>query len=251
LQIYNQDLFCLAMARKLKRPVRWVEERSVNAVATVHGRGQVQDIELAADSDGKITAVRVHLIGDMGAHCRLFSPAIPVIGAAFYHGCYDVWKYSVTITSVYTNLPPTDAYRGAGRPEATYAIERAVDGLAAEMGMDPAEIRRRNFIPPFDNGHQTVAMVELDSGDYQPANDTALVPFGNITGGSRSLAVEGSCLSMTCDKVLEKAKVLAAHLLEAAEGDLEFVGGAFNVKGTPAARVALTELAYVSSFEAQ
>src|SRR5437764_1128808 len=174
LQIYNEDLFCLALARTLKRPVRWVEERSVNAVATVHGRGQVQDIELAADSEGKITAVRVHLIGDLGAHCRLFSPAIPVIGAAFYHGCYDVRKYSVTITSVYTNLPPTDAYRGAGRPEATYAIERAVDALAAEMGMDPAEIRRRNFIPPFADGHQTVAMVELDSGDYQPALDKAL-----------------------------------------------------------------------------
>ncbi|MGH9001248.1 MAG: xanthine dehydrogenase family protein molybdopterin-binding subunit [Acidimicrobiia bacterium] len=358
LQVYPEDMFCLALARKLRRPVRWVEERSVNGVATVHGRGQIQDVELAADADGKLTAVRVHLIADMGAYNRLFTPAIPVIGGAFYHGCYDVRNYSVTITSVYTNLPPTDAYRGAGRPEATYAIERTLDALAAQMGMDPAEIRRRNFIAPFDNGHTTVCMIELDSGDYAPAlekalaiagyeqlrkeqaerraggshlqlgigiaspveicgyapsklmaaggarfsmwgsstvkllptgkvivttgshphgqshvtawrqivsdqlgvpmedieilaNDTMLVPFGNMTGGSRSLAVEGSALAVTCEKVVNKARTLAAHLFEAAEDDVEFAGGAFSVKGVPSRTLQLTDLAYTASFETQ
>jgi len=357
LQTYPEESLCLALARRLERPVRWVEDRSECGVAMIHGRGQVQDIELAATADGKITAVRVHLIGDLGAHCKLFTPGIPVLGGPFYHGTYDIPAIAVTVTSVYTNLPPTDAYRGAGRPEATYAIERAVDGLAAVMNMDPAELRRRNLIGPFENGHQTVCMVPLDSGQYELAlnralelvgyeafrkeqaerraagstkhlgvgmasyvevcgyapsrmmaagggkfalwgtsvvrflptgkvlvttgshphgqghetswaqivsdrlgvpfedvevllNDTAIAPYGVLTGGSRSLSVEGAALAVTCDKVIAKAKTLAAHLLEAAEDDIVFDSGSFAVKGTPARSLPITDLAYTLSFDA-
>ena len=174
LNIYPEEVLCLALARKLKKPIRWTETRSENTQASIHGRGQIQDIELAADAEGKVTAVRVKLIGDMGAYFRLLTPAIPILGGFLYHGVYDIPKYSFSCTSVFTNLNPTDAYRGAGRPEASYAIERCMDSLAAQMGKDPAEIRRMNFIPPFDNGFATPAGLSFDSGNYEPAMDKAL-----------------------------------------------------------------------------
>ncbi len=160
----------------------------------------LQDIEIAADANGKITAVRVELIGDLGAHCKLFTPGIPVLGGVYYHGCYDVPAYACKVIGVYTNLPPTDAYRGAGRPEATYAIERAVDELALKMGKDPAEIRRINFIPPFEDIHPTVCQVPFDSGNYEPAMNRALelVDYENLrirqakqraAGGTKHLGV--------------------------------------------------------------
>src|SRR5207248_6806779 len=119
-------------------------------------------------------AVRVKLIGDMGAYFRLLTPAIPILGGFLYHGVYDIPNYSFSCTSVFTNLNPTDAYRGAGRPEASYAIERCMDSLAAKMGKDPADIRRINFIPRFENGHATAAGLSFDSGNYEPALDKAL-----------------------------------------------------------------------------
>ena len=103
--------------------MRWVEERTENAQATIQGRGQIQKIDLAADSDGKVTAVRVELVGDMGAYLQLVTPGIPLLGAFLYAGVYDVPNYSFSCTSVFTTMTPTDAYRGAGRPEATYAID--------------------------------------------------------------------------------------------------------------------------------
>ena len=137
----------MALARKHGVPVRWNEDRSENAMATIHGRGQIQKIELAADADGKLTAIRVRLIGDMGAYLQLVTPGIPLLGAFLYAGVYDLPKaYDFSCTSVFTTMTPTDAYRGAGRPEATYAIERAMDSLAAKIGVDPLELRRRNFI---------------------------------------------------------------------------------------------------------
>jgi len=132
---------------RCSRPIHgsdWVD--CENSQATVHGRGQIQNIELAADASGKVTAVRVHLLADMGAYLQLVTPGIPLLGAFVYHGAYDIPVYSFTCTGVFTTKTPTDAYRGAGRPEATYAIERAMDALAARMGVDPAELRRRNFI---------------------------------------------------------------------------------------------------------
>ena len=138
LDVYAEELLCVALARQHRVPVRWVEERTENAQTTVQGRGQIQDIELAADADGRLTAVRVELIGDMGGYLQLITPGIPLLGAFLYAGVYDLPEaYSFRCTGVFTTMTPTDAYRGAGRPEATYAIERAMDRLAAGVGHRP------------------------------------------------------------------------------------------------------------------
>jgi len=140
LNVYAEEALALAVARRLERPVKWTETRSEGYLATIHGRDQIQEIELAATTEGKITAVRVRLVAAMGAYLQLVTPGIPLLGAWLYAGCYDVQGYSFECTGVFTHTTPTDAYRGAGRPEATYAIERAVDALARKVGKDPVEI---------------------------------------------------------------------------------------------------------------
>ncbi len=351
LNVYAEELLALALARKLRRPVRWVEERSEAALATIQGRGQIQEIELAADADGKITAVRVHLIADMGAYLQLVTPGIPLLGAFLYHGVYDVPVYGFSCTSVFTTKTPTDAYRGAGRPEATYAIERAIDALARKLEMDPAEIRRRNFIRPEKFPYSSAAGLVFDSGQYEMAldkslelvgydqlrqeqrrrrengsarllgiglssyvemcglapsrvlaslnysaggweaatvrvlptgtvqvvtgtsphgqghvtswsmlvadrlgvdpqnvevlhSDTAVSPHGMDTYGSRSLSVGGTAVAMACDRVLDKARVIAAHQMEVAEEDLEVSAGTFSVRGTPEKSMTLQQVAF-------
>jgi carbon-monoxide dehydrogenase large subunit len=174
LNVYAEELITLATARKLGVPARWTEDRSENAVATIQGRGQIQDIELAADADGKVTAVRVHVLADMGAYLQLVTPGIPLLGAFLYHGVYDVPNYAFTCTGVFTTKTPTDAYRGAGRPEATYAIERAMDSLAHQIGVSTDEIRRRNYIPKDKFPYQSAAGLMFDSGDYQTSLEMAL-----------------------------------------------------------------------------
>ena len=170
--MYAEEALCLALARRLGRPVKWIEERSEAYVATIHGRDVVQEIELAATAEGKITAVRARLTAAMGAYLQLVTPGIPLLGAWLYGGCYDIPAYSFECTGVFTHTTPTDAYRGAGRPEATYAIERAVDALAGELGMDPVELRRTNFITEFP---ATLASgLTVDSGDYDASLDRAL-----------------------------------------------------------------------------
>ena len=349
LDVYAEEVLALVLARKLGRPVRWTEERTEAATATVQGRGQLQHIELAADADGRITAVRVRLVADMGAYLQLLTPGIPVLGAFVYHGCYDVPAYSFSCTGVFTNKTPTDAYRGAGRPEATFAIERAVDALAATMGLDPVELRRRNFITefpysstpglvfdsgdyhgsldeavalagyeelraeqarrreagdrvqlgiglstymemcglapskvlaslsysaggwesatvrmlptgkvqvvtgtaPHGQGHETSwAMIAADRLGVDPDDvevlhsDTSIAPLGMDTYGSRSLSVGGSALWFAAQKVVDKARTIAAHQLEAAEDDLEFSGGSFSVRGTPARSMTMAAVAF-------
>ncbi len=340
LNVYAEEVLALALARKLRQPVRWTEERSENAVATIHGRGQIQHIELAADAEGKVTAVRVNLVADMGAYLQLVTPGIPLLGAFLYHGVYDIPNYSFTCRSVFTNKTPTDAYRGAGRPEATYAIERAMDALARKVGVSAVEIRKRNFIPAEKFPYSSSAGLVFDSGDYRtnfdkalemmgmeellaekklridagsrkllgigisffvemcglaPSrvlaslnygaggweaatvrilptskiqvvtgtaphgqghetawsmivaeklgvplsdievlhSDTAIAPYGMDTYGSRSLAVGGSAIHIATERVLDKAKAIAAHQLEVAEEDLDYAEGTFTVKGSP------------------
>ncbi|HLH99708.1 MAG TPA: molybdopterin cofactor-binding domain-containing protein [Acidimicrobiales bacterium] len=351
LDVYAEEVLALVLARKLRQPVRWVEERSEASHSTIQGRGQVQHIELAAEADGRITAVRVKLLADMGAYLQLVTPGIPILGAFLYGGVYDVPAYSVSCTSVFTNKTPTDAYRGAGRPEATYAIERAVESLARQVGVDPVEIRRRNYIAADKFPYHSVTGFDYDSGNYAGAldkclalagyeqlraeqarrreagervqlglglssyfemcglapsrmwaaqgytaggweaatvrvlptgkvqvvtgtaphgqghetswsmivadrlgvspddidvlhSDTAVAPYGLDTYGSRSLSVGGSAIYLATDRVIDKARRIAAHLLEAAEEDLEYTGGAFNVKGTPGRSVALGTIAF-------
>jgi carbon-monoxide dehydrogenase large subunit len=351
LNVYAEEVLTLVLARRLRRPVRWVETRSEGTQATIHGRGQIQDIELAADEDGRLTAVRVSLLADMGAYLQLVTPGIPLLGAFLYAGVYDVPAYSFTCTSVFTNMTPTDAYRGAGRPEATYAIERAMDALAAKVGVDAAEIRRRNYIRAEQFPYTSAAGLVYDSGDYERAldralelsgvselraeqarrrqagdrvqlgigissymemcglapsrvlaslnysaggweaatvrvlptgkvqvvtgtsphgqghetswsmivadrlgvspddvevlhSDTAVAPYGLDTYGSRSLAVGGVAVAIATDRVLDKARAIAAHQLEIAPEDLEFRDGAFSARGTPERSMALGAVAF-------
>ena len=170
LDVYAEDLLCIALANKHACPVRWNEDRSENTVATVQGRGQVQNIELAADANGKLTAVRVRLVADMGAYLQLITPGVPLLGAFLYAGVYDLPKaYDFSCTGVFTTMTPTDAYRGAGRPEATYAIERAMNALAAEMDVDPLDVRRRNFIGPEQYPYEAFTGLVYDSADHDAA----------------------------------------------------------------------------------
>jgi carbon-monoxide dehydrogenase large subunit len=354
LDVYAEELLCVALSQKHRLPVRWVEERSENAQATIQGRGQIQEIELAADADGKLLAVRVNLIADMGAYLQLITPGIPLLGAFLYAGVYDLPEaYSFTCTGVFTTLTPTDAYRGAGRPEATYAIERAMDALASKVGLDPVELRRRNFIRPEQFPYTAMTGLVYDSGDHDGAltkalaladydglraeqaerrargdkvhlgigvstyfemcglapsrvlaslnysaggwesatvrvlptnkvqvvtgatphgqghetswsmivaermgvdpddveilhSDTALSPLGMDTYGSRSLAVGGIAIVAAVDRVLDKARSIAAHMMECAEDDLEFANGEFSVRGTPSASTPLAAIAFAA-----
>ncbi|GHE76714.1 carbon-monoxide dehydrogenase large subunit [Streptomyces spiralis] len=351
LQVYGEEAIALAIARKLGRPVKWTESRSEGYLATHHGRGMIQDVEIAATREGKLLGLKVDLLADMGAYLMLVTPGIPILGAFMYPAIYKMDSYEFTCTGVFTTKTPTDAYRGAGRPEATYAIERAMDELAAEVGLDPVEVRRRNWIRHEEFPYTSIAGLTYDSGNYEAATEKALALFGYdelraeqhkrnergdtvrlgigvstytemcglapsrvlrdlrygaggweaasirmlptgkvevVTGtsphgqghvtcwsqiaadvlgvpfedvevvhgdtkvapqgmdtyGSRSLVVGGSAVHRAAEKVVEKARKVAAHLLEASEQDLEFRDGVFSVKGSPEARKSIQEIAF-------
>ena len=172
LQVYPEEGLAIVLAKRTKLPVKWIEERTENAVATHHGREMIQEIALAATAEGKITAVRVRLTVSMGAYLMIITPGTPLLGAWVYGGAYDIKGYSFECSGVFTNQTPTDAYRGAGRPEATYAIERAVDALARKLGKDPVELRRLNLISEFP--YDLASGLTIDSGDYHASLDRAL-----------------------------------------------------------------------------
>ncbi|MGH3088687.1 MAG: xanthine dehydrogenase family protein molybdopterin-binding subunit [Rubrobacteraceae bacterium] len=350
LNVYAEEVLAIALARKLGAPVKWVEERSENFLATTHGRDQIQDLEIAATSEGKILGLKVKLLADMGAYLQIFTPGIPTFGGFMFPGVYDFENYSFECKGIFTNKTPTDAYRGAGRPEAAYGIERIMDALAREVGLAPEEVRRRNFYEPFDEPTGTPAGIQYDSFDLQGAldkvleladyeglraeqkrrrddndpvqlgigfstyteicglapsqvlaavglggagweaasvrmlasgkvevvtgtsphgqghvtswsqiaadalgvtpddvevlhGDTATSPLGRDTYGSRSLPVGGVAVHLAANKVVEKAKKIAAHMLEAAEGDIEFENGTFSVAGSPDQNVSMATVA--------
>ncbi|HXG76607.1 MAG TPA: xanthine dehydrogenase family protein molybdopterin-binding subunit [Gaiellaceae bacterium] len=172
LDVYAEEMLAIALARKLGRPVKWTEERSENALATIHGRDVVHELTFAATRDGTITAVKSEAWCAMGAYLQLVTPGIPLLGAWIYSGPYAIPNYSVTFTGVFTNTTPTDAYRGAGRPEATYVLERTMDALAAELGIDRIELRRRNLVKEFP--YTMASGLTLDSGDYEASLDRML-----------------------------------------------------------------------------
>ncbi len=351
LDVYAEDMIVIGLARKLGRPVKWTEERSEANVATIHGRDVIQEIELAATAEGKITGVRTRLRAAMGAYLQAVTPGVPLLGAWLYAGCYDVQAYDFHCTGVFTNTTPTDAYRGAGRPEATYAIERAIGALARQVGKSAVEIRRLNFIDSFPA--DIASGLQIDSGDYHAAldkglevlgydavlaeqadrraandrkqlgigfstyvemcglapsrilgalrygaggweslsvrvlptgtvqvmsgttphgqghattfsqivadrlgvevsdveflsGDTAVVPTGMDTYGSRSLPVGGVALYHASEKVVAKAREIAAHQLEVAADDLDYEAGRFSVKGSPDKGMHVKEAAYVA-----
>jgi aerobic carbon-monoxide dehydrogenase large subunit len=175
LQVYAEELLVAHLAKTLGRPVKWTEERREGYLATIHGRDLIEDVEIAGKRDGTILGVRIRTVANVGAYLQAFAPGIPTILHAFIiPGPYKIPAFDIEVRGAYTNTTPVDAYRGAGRPEATYAIERAIDRLADEIGMDPAELRRKNFIPPDAFPFTTITTLVYDSGNYAPALDRAL-----------------------------------------------------------------------------
>ncbi len=350
---YAEEAIVTWAAGKLRRPVKWTAERSESFMSDAHGRDHVTHVELALDAEAKFLALKVSTIANMGAYLSTFAPCIPTyLYGTLLAGTYTTPAIYVETRAVFTHTVPVDAYRGAGRPEATYLLERIVDLAADEIGLDPAELRRRNFIPKDAYPYQTPVALQYDSGDYATTlelalkaadyagfearrreamargklrgigiatyieacgiapsavvgslgaraglyesaavrvhptgsvsiltgshshgqghettfsqivadrlgipienveivhGDTAKIPYGMGTYGSRSLAVGGSAIVQAMDKVVAKGRKIAAHLLEAAEADVEFKDGNFTVAGTDRSKsfgeVALT--AYV------
>ncbi|MEU7529883.1 xanthine dehydrogenase family protein molybdopterin-binding subunit [Saccharothrix sp. NPDC042600] len=339
LQVTPEEVLALVVARRLGKPVKWTESRTESMLSAHHGRDQVQKIVVTAKRDGTVTGMRVELLADMGAYLRLVAPGVPILGAFMFNAIYKFPAYKFTCHNVFTNKTPTDAYRGAGRPEATFAVERIMDELAAELGMDPMELRRKNWITHEEFPFDTVAGLTYDSGDYEAATaramelfdyetlraeqeerrangdpvqlgigistytemcglapsrvlgalryaaggwehasirmlptgkvelitgtsphgqghetawsqivadrlgvpfedvevlhgDTQVAPRGMDTYGSRSLAVGGTAIVLAADKVLAKARTVAAHLMECSPDDVDFTAGTFSVRGT-------------------
>ncbi|MGZ4482631.1 MAG: xanthine dehydrogenase family protein molybdopterin-binding subunit, partial [Gaiellales bacterium] len=348
LNCYAEEFISAAVSRKLGAPIKWIEERSEAMLATIHGRAQDAHMELAATKDGKVLGLRAHYVQDCGSYLQLLTPSIAHLTLFMAPGPYDIKDVDITVTEVFTNTTPTDAYRGAGRPEATHAIERMMDILAREVGVDRVEIRRRNFAREFP--YTTATGLSYDSGDYEKTldrllelsddratferrrqeaasrgkllgrgistyvevcglapsavtnaigitaggwesstvrvhptgkvtvitgtsphgqghatswsqiietelgipfddvevihGDTAFAPYGLGTYGSRSLAVGGTAVYRAAGKVRDKAKAIAAHMLEASPDDIEFKDGAFTVKGSPDKSKPIGEIAF-------
>jgi carbon-monoxide dehydrogenase large subunit len=173
LQVTAEEVITLLAARKLGRPVKWTESRSEGNMTIHHGRDQLQRIRIAAERDGKLRGLSVDLLADMGAYLMLVTPGVPLLGAFMYNAIYKWDAYSFRCTGVFTTKMPTDAYRGAGRPEATFAIERAMDDLAAELGVDPLDLRMRNWIAHEEFPFDTVSGLTYDSGNYEAATARA------------------------------------------------------------------------------
>ncbi|MPZ24190.1 MAG: molybdopterin-dependent oxidoreductase [Dehalococcoidia bacterium] len=343
LNVYAEELLSALASIQTGRPVKWIESRAENFLATIHGRDLIGTIELAAKKDGTLIGQRVRIIADIGAYHQLLTAAIPTLTSLMLPGVYKIPALSGEIVEVFTNKTPTDAYRGAGRPEGTYFIERGINMLAQELGMDQVEIRRKNFIGKDEFPYTTSAGVVYDSGDYDgsldkalanagwgavaqlkeeararnkylgvgistyaeicgmgpsaalPAGgwesgtvrversgkitvltgasphgqgeetsfaqiaaeelgvgiddvsvlhgDTAQVPFGIGTFGSRATAVGGAALMMSIVKVKDKARRFGAHLLEALPDDIVYEQGRVFVKGHPEKGMALAEIA--------
>jgi aerobic carbon-monoxide dehydrogenase large subunit len=350
LQVTAEEVLAVLVGRKVGKPVKWTESRTEGNLTVHHGRDQWQRIRIAADADGRIRGLDVDLLADMGAYLMLVTPGVPLLGAFMFPAIYKMDAYSFKCTGIFTTKMPTDAYRGAGRPEATFAIERIMDELAVELGMEPLELRERNWIKHEEFPYTTIAGLTYDSGNYEAATakarelfdydalreeqrqrnergdkvrlgigistftemcglapsrvlgslsygaggwesasirmlptgkvevvtgssahgqghetawsqivadqlgvpfedirvlhgDTQVSPKGMDTYGSRSLAVGGLALVGACDKVIAKAKIIAAAMLEASADDLEFSAGRFSVRGDPDASKTIQEIA--------
>src|SRR5260370_5642157 len=166
-EVTGEEVLAVLIARKLGRPVKWTESRSEGNLTVHHGRDQWQRIRIAAGQDGRLRGLDVDLLADMGAYLMLVTPGVPLLGAFMFPAIYKMDAYSFRCTGVFTTKMPTDAYRGAGRPEATFGIERTMDELANELGMDPLEVRQRNWITHGEFPYTTIAGLTYDSGNYE------------------------------------------------------------------------------------
>ena len=178
INIYAEEYVAAAISKRLEIPVKWNEDRTEAFVATTHGRDILAYVDLAAKRDGTVLGIKLKLIADIGAYNMLLTAAIPTLTQMMANATYDIPAVRTTLTEVFTNKTPTDAYRGAGRPEATYFVERAMDMLARELKMDPAEVRRKNFIKPSQFPYATQVGAVYDSGDYEKALNHALQVAG-------------------------------------------------------------------------
>ncbi len=174
LNVYPEEALACHMAMKLEKAVKWIEGRRENFLATIHGRDQICEMEFAVKRDGTVLGIRAKCFADLGAYFQLLTPLIPTLTGLMMPGCYKIPNLRVEITGVLTNKMSTDAYRGAGRPEATYFVERGMDYVAAELKMDPAEFRRKNFPKPKDFPYATATGLIYDTANYQGAMDLAL-----------------------------------------------------------------------------
>ena len=178
LQLTPEEVLTFLVARRLGKPVKYTESRSDSLVSAHHGRDQIQDITISANRDGTVTGLKVELLADMGAYLGLVTPGVPILGAFMFNAIYKFPAYRFACTNVFTNKTITDAYRGAGRPEATFAIERIMDELAVELGMDPMQLRRKNWITHEEFPFTTVCGLTYDSGNYEAATHRAMELFG-------------------------------------------------------------------------
>src|SRR5437773_7533691 len=167
LNLYAEEALCGHLAKRIGAPVKWIESRRDNAASTIHGRDQIGDYEVAVKSDGTILGLKAHTIADLGAYLQLLTPAVPTLTGLVLTGCYKIPAIKFDVIGVYTNKMATDAYRGAGRPEATYLIERLMDVVAREMKVDRIELRLKHFPAPTDFPFATSCGLTYDSGNYQ------------------------------------------------------------------------------------
>jgi carbon-monoxide dehydrogenase large subunit len=203
--IYREEILVPYLAMKLGKPVKWTQTRREDFAATIHGRGQIQYIEAAAKRDGTVTAIKAKLFLDMGAYFQFFTPIIPGFTGLLMHGAYKVPAIAFEQVAVFTNKMSTDAYRGAGRPEAAFIAERVMDAVAAALHLDPAEIRRRNFIAKEAFPYSTPTGLVYDSGDYNAALDKALqlVNYAALRKEQEELRKQGRYLGIGLSSYIE------------------------------------------------
>jgi carbon-monoxide dehydrogenase large subunit len=178
LNVYREEALLAWLSKKLATPVKWAETRRENIAGTIQGRAQVNYVDAAVKDDGSILGLRCRMVADLGAYHQLLTPAIPTLTGLMLSGAYRIPSVRMDLVGVFTNKMATDAYRGAGRPEATYLLERIVDCIAQDLGMDPAEVRRRNFPRPDEFPYKTATGVTYDTGEYRKAFDLALQKSG-------------------------------------------------------------------------
>ena len=205
LNVYAEEALLGWISMQLAKPVKWIETRRENIQATIHGRGQVGDIEIAFKNNGTLTGLRYSVFADLGAYHQLLTPAIPTLTGLMLSGAYKIPAIQMNITACFTNKMATDAYRGAGRPEATYVVERALDLVAAELGMDAAEVRRKNFPAPSEFPFHTATGLDYDSGDYEAALDKAqqIAGYAELREKQRKARDEGRLIGIGISTYVE------------------------------------------------
>jgi carbon-monoxide dehydrogenase large subunit len=205
LNVYAEEALLGWISMQLGKPVKWIETRRENMQATIHGRGQVGDVEIAFKNDGTLTGLRYSVFADLGAYHQLLTPAIPTLTGLMLSGAYKIPAIQMNITACFTNKMATDAYRGAGRPEATYVVERALDLVAADLGMDAAEVRRKNFPAPSEFPFHTATGLDYDSGDYEAALDKAqqIAGYAKLREDQRKAREEGRLIGIGISTYVE------------------------------------------------